>query len=141
LVSPQQTVSLSMEKSRKTLDKLVFAFNAKSGILNGLADSVHKSLSPETYSCNLCAITHHRIGMRFQLKEFLRKKDLDYIFLHKNDIAEYSGVDSSELPFVGKLKRGNVVEVIIDKEEIAEIAKLTELIKAIQNKLKVKSGP
>ena len=41
------------------MSTLLFVYNAKSGIANVLVDISHKLLSPETYSCNLCVITHN----------------------------------------------------------------------------------
>ena len=38
--------------------ELVFCYNAKSGFKNGLIDLFHKTISPKTYPCNLCAITY-----------------------------------------------------------------------------------
>jgi hypothetical protein len=38
--------------------KLLFVYNADSGLAAALFDSAHKLLSPQTYACNLCALTH-----------------------------------------------------------------------------------
>ena len=39
--------------------ELIFIYNAQKGRLNSLIDYIHKTVSPRTYSCNLCAITHN----------------------------------------------------------------------------------
>ena len=39
--------------------ELIFIYNAQKGRLNSLIDYIHKTVSPGTYSCNLCAITHN----------------------------------------------------------------------------------
>ena len=36
------------------MDKIIFVYNADSGLVNGLIDWAHKIVSPETYSCT-CA--------------------------------------------------------------------------------------
>ena len=38
--------------------KLIFVYNAGSGKLNALFDMAHKIVSPTTYECSLCALTH-----------------------------------------------------------------------------------
>jgi len=35
----------------------IFVYNADSGPINGLKDYFHKIIKPETYECNLCAVT------------------------------------------------------------------------------------
>lgn len=36
----------------------LFVYNADSGLFNTATDIAHKILLPETYACNLCALTH-----------------------------------------------------------------------------------
>ena len=49
----------SVLMSKEIEDKeLIFIYNAKSGFINELVDIPHKIISPETYDCNLCAITY-----------------------------------------------------------------------------------
>ena len=38
--------------------ELIFIDNAKSGLVNEMIDFAHKIVSPETYDCNLCAISY-----------------------------------------------------------------------------------
>ena len=44
--------------------KLIFIYNADSGLFNTVTDIAHKIFSPETYSCNLCALTHDYFTVR-----------------------------------------------------------------------------
>lgn len=52
--------------------RLVFIYNAKSGLLNGALDYVHKIVSPRTYECSLCGLTYGNLGMRREWEAFLR---------------------------------------------------------------------
>jgi hypothetical protein len=52
---------------------LVFVYNADSGVFNTLSDIAHKIFSPETYACNLCALTHTNFGMRGEWKRLLKR--------------------------------------------------------------------
>jgi len=36
---------------------IIFVYNADSGPINGLKDYFYKIIKPETYECNLCAVT------------------------------------------------------------------------------------
>ena len=38
--------------------EIQFIYNAKSGLANSIFDLAHKLISPDTYECNLCKITH-----------------------------------------------------------------------------------
>jgi hypothetical protein len=49
-------------------DKLIFVYNADSGILNAIKDLIHKNVSPETYPCSLCAVTYDNLGMKREWK-------------------------------------------------------------------------
>jgi hypothetical protein len=40
------------------MQELLFVYNADAGLVTGLLDTLHKVLSPSTYSCSLCAITY-----------------------------------------------------------------------------------
>jgi hypothetical protein len=38
--------------------KLLFVYNADSGLFNSIAEAAHKIVSPQTYRCDLCRITY-----------------------------------------------------------------------------------
>ncbi len=44
------------------MNSLLFVYNADSGLVAGLFDSAHKLLSPSTYQCQLCTLTHGVTG-------------------------------------------------------------------------------
>ena len=54
---------LSKSFSQENLE-LIFIYNAKSGVVNELIDFAHKIVSPETYDCNLCAISYGAFAMK-----------------------------------------------------------------------------
>ena len=79
---------------------LVFVYNADSGVFNTLADVAHKIFSPQTYSCNLCALTHSTFGMRDEWKRFLDGLDRPLEFLHADELAARYGVSGVPLPAI-----------------------------------------
>lgn len=50
--------------------KLIFIYNAKSGLINKTFDYAHKIFSPISYSCDLCSITHGNFGPKKEWNEF-----------------------------------------------------------------------
>jgi hypothetical protein len=52
---------------------LVFVYNADSGVFNTLSDIAHKIFSPETYACNLCALTPHEFRYARRVEETLSR--------------------------------------------------------------------
>lgn len=88
--------------------KLVFVYNADGGAFDLLIDFAHKIFSPQTYPCNLCAITHSNFGMKKEWKEFLDSLDTPPEFLHANEFkAEYQ-FEEVELPAIFKEENGNL---------------------------------
>lgn len=87
-----------MKKS--TGASLVFVYNADSGVFNTLADVAHKIFSPQTYGCNLCAITHTAFGMRREWRRFLDGLGRPLEFLHADELRSRYGVAGVPLPAV-----------------------------------------
>ncbi len=116
-------------------DAIVFVYNADSGLFNALSDSAHKIFSPDTYSCNLCAITHSALGMKTEWKEFLGSLAAPLEFIHRNELKEKYEL-KVPLPAIF-LRSGQELKLIIDAEQInscKNIVDLKELINAnIQN--------
>ena len=116
--------------------KLIFIYNAEKGPLNSFLDFIHKSLSPNTYSCNLCAVTHtfkkrkkwSRFTENFQLKiEFLYKSDLE-----KNNLLIFE----KELPCC-LIEKGNKQKLLINKNDMNTLRSEDELIELIKLKVNV----
>lgn len=114
--------------------KLIFVYNAKSGSLNMLLDAAHKMVQPETYSCDLCALTHGVIGEKAAWKAFRENSNAEMEFLHSDEF-ESKYQTSFEYPVV--LKSGSPLEILVPAEKFADfpsvdslISHLTEVISA-----------
>lgn len=112
---------------------IVFVYNADSGLFNTLTDIAHKALAPDTYSCNLCAITFGLFGMREEWKSFLETLDNDMEFLHRDQLAERYGITGTELPAIF-LKQADVPELWISAAEINSCGSIEELKQLITAK-------
>jgi hypothetical protein len=68
--------------------KLLFVYNADSGLFNTLADIGHKLFSPATYPCALCAITHGVLTERDGWRDFIASLGATCEFLHRDQFRE-----------------------------------------------------
>jgi hypothetical protein len=66
--------------------RLLFVYNADSGLFNTLADIGHKLFSPETYTCRLCAITYGLVTEKAEWREFVSSIDAECEFLHRDEL-------------------------------------------------------
>ena len=120
------------------MSKLIFVYNADSGLFNLLTDTAHKLLSPETYSCNLCAITYGSFGMKKNWKEFLKSIDIPVEFLHRNELKKKYGISNINLPAI-LIKEENEPKLWINSESINLCKSIDDLMQLITNKLQSKN--
>jgi hypothetical protein len=114
---------------------LVFAYNADSGLFNAVADLAHKTFSPATYGCNLCALTYSTFGMRKGWKRFLETLDRPLEFLHADELESSYGISGVPLPAVFR-KEGERPELLIDADSINACVTIDDLQRLIVDKLR-----
>ncbi|ACM21097.1 hypothetical protein Geob_2748 [Geotalea daltonii FRC-32] len=117
------------------MNGIIFVYNADSGLFNTLTDIAHKVFSPETYSCNLCAITYGNFGMRQEWKEFLETLEIPMQFLHRDEFHERYGMQGLALPAV-LLQEGEQLRLLVSADEIGRCADMADLKGLLQEKLK-----
>jgi len=116
--------------------ELLFVYNADSGKLSALLDLGHKIVSPESYKCNLCSLTHGSFRERKEWKRFKETTSLHLIFLHKDEFErEYE----QRFSYPTVLKRDNGLEVFISTEELNELASPVQLIELVQTRFSDKA--
>lgn len=113
---------------------LVFVYNADSGLFNAVTDIAHKAFSPQTYECNLCALTFSTFGMRESWKRFLSTLKGPLEFLHADELKSSYHISDIPLPAVFK-KQGERLEVFLGANEINDCRTIDELMKLIRDKL------
>lgn len=97
--------------------QLVFVYNADSGMFNTLTDIAHKVFSPQTYECNLCAISHSYLSERSEWKEFIQELGVECEFLHRDEFLKKYKSDEKNFPVIfelidGELKPGLTADKI-----------------------------
>ena len=113
---------------------LVFVYNADSGLFNALGDIARRVFAPQTYPCNLCAVTYSISGMRSEWAQFLHGIDTPFEFLHRNELKKRYGVEGVRLPAVFMMD-GARLAVWIDAEAINSCQNLDDLKRLIVNRL------
>ncbi len=116
-------------------DKLVFIYNADSGLVNTVKDFWHKALRPSTYQCNLCQTTFGVFGAKREWKTFINDLGIDSEFLHKDEFLEKYDVKDAKYPSAYILKNENL-SIFITQEEMNKVATLTEMEEIVSSKLK-----
>ena len=112
--------------------KLIFVYNADSGLMNTFLDIGHKALNPETYQCNLCSLTHGIIRENQEWKKFRQESGVEMRFLHRDEFErEYQ----KKLDYPVVLREDNDLEVLISQTELNEISTLDNLIQKVNHLL------
>jgi hypothetical protein len=90
----------------RTVTPLLFVYNADSGLFNTLGDIGHKLFSPNTYPCQLCAITHGVFAERAEWRAFVESLDVPCEFLHRDQFrSRFPGI-TAPLPAIFRLIDG-----------------------------------
>jgi len=112
---------------------LLFVYNADSGLFNTLADIGHKVISPATYPCQLCALTHGYLQEKRRWKRFVETLEVPCEFLHRDQFRRRFPGDGTPLPAVFR-RRGRRLEACIGAEELAACKGLEELERLVHQK-------
>ncbi|MGR3276141.1 GTPase [Acaryochloris marina NIES-2412] len=121
--------------------KLIFIYNADAGLVNAALDIAHKVLSPDTYSCNLCMLTHDTFTERSAWQAFRESYSVPMEFLHKdeyeqkvNDQSSLKSKKTHSYPIILKEDQGQI-DIFIDTPELNAIKDVNRLINTIQERL------
>lgn len=109
---------------------LVFVYNADSGMFNKLTDAAHKIFSPQTYRCNLCALTHSAVRMRGEWKRFLDGLGEPLEFLHADELRSRYGVTDVPLPAMFR-RDGGHMRVLVGADSINACRTMDELMRLV----------
>lgn len=118
---------------KKITQRLIFVYNANSGVRHAVMDSMHKIFSPSTYDCNLCDITFGVMSENNTWKKFRQESDKQMIFLHKDEFSKaYASKFGHKFTFPIALIEGeNELEVLISTLELNKLKTAEELAQLI----------
>ncbi len=106
--------------------KIIFVYNADSGLFNTVTDIAHKIFSPQTYSCGLCALTHSYFSMRDEWKSFIESLGTGCCFMHRDEFLQEYNNENYQWPAVFVEKSGQL-DICLDSNAIDKCDNLNEL--------------
>jgi len=110
---------------------LLFVYNANSGLAAALFDSAHKLISPETYECNLCALTHGLAGPKREWSAFLKSLPESPTFLHRDEfLKSHPGQADTPLPAIFQQQNADL-QLVADGNQLARMKNLDELTRLV----------
>lgn len=123
-----------MEKAQE--QKLIFIYNADSGLRNLIVDGAHKILSPKTYECSLCAITFGAFTEDSIWKKFRNETRLRMDFLHRDEFDKaYASKFGHKFTYPIVLVETNKgLEVVVKSEELDRLETAEGLIALIKER-------
>ncbi|MCI0555306.1 MAG: hypothetical protein L0287_30535 [Anaerolineae bacterium] len=116
-------------------DKLIFVYNADSGIFNAFKDLIHKNLSPETYPCSLCTVTYNNLGMRREWKQFIQQLGRSVEFLHRDELEKKYGIKGIPLPAAFTKCMGEEPRIWLNAEKMNSCKSLGDLKQLVMSNL------
>lgn len=117
--------------ARGLMEKLIFVYNADSGLWNGYLDMAHKIISPKTYPCSLCDLTYSIFKIRPEWDDFVKNAPMPFEFLHKDEFYDqYPNLKNVPLPVVLKQTK-TTLNIFLNKQELDNL----DTIAALKNKI------
>lgn len=128
---------------------LLFVYNADSGVLNALKDLFVKTVTPERYECQLCAVTYGPTGMKREWRRFVAGLASDVLpansvagdgpgtrvrFLHRDELAARYGLTGVALPAAFMLVDGQP-QPWLSAEQLTTCRNLHDLKTLVQSSL------
>lgn len=101
-------------------------------MFNTLTDIAHKVFSPQTYECNLCAISHSYLSERSEWKEFIQDLGVECEFLHRDEFLKKYSSEEKNFPVIFELQ-GDELKVGLSSEKINTCKSMDDLKTAIKN--------
>ena len=119
------------------LQKLIFIYNADSGLRNMILDSAHKIFSPSTYECSLCDITFGAFTENQIWKNFRKSTNVEIEFLHKDEFAKTHKTQKRlELTFpVVLVSKARGLAIFITTDELNAMKDAKSLIGLIEGRV------
>tara|TARA_B100000949_G_scaffold232321_1_gene246291 strand:+ start:54 stop:422 length:369 start_codon:yes stop_codon:yes gene_type:complete len=118
-------------------EKLLFVYNAEAGAVNGLADTLHKLVSPDTYSCSLCKLNYGYLGEKKLWKAFRENSGYKMEFYHKTEFQKAFAskfLPPYKFPLVFVVVN-DAMEILIHPHELDILENSQQLIAMIKERL------
>ena len=119
---------------------LVFVYNAKADWLSAAWDVAHKIISPHTYACELCGLTHGAFKEKQLWKNYRETSNITLEFYYKNQFVQHFDASVQAVvtnyPVVLWLDHNTAAQVFMTKAELKKLQQVEDLITAIEARKK-----
>ncbi|GAA4025634.1 hypothetical protein GCM10022281_00210 [Sphingomonas rosea] len=120
--------------------RLLFVYNADSGLVNALKDAWHKTVSPRTYPCSLCATTYGAVSMRPEWRTFLKRLNIPAVFLHRDEWQRAHPAVAEPLPAIFIQHGNEEPQVLVRATDMPLGQGLDQLMKLLTSRLGAQAG-
>ena len=115
--------------------KVIFVYNAQSGLFSALSDYVHKIVSPSTYECQLCSVTYGNLGMHSTWRSYVEALPAKVIFTYKDKLRDDQPLmKQTALPAAFVITNGETL-LAVDADAMNACQNETELIEVCRHKI------
>ena len=117
------------------MQTLVFVYNGDSGLINGLMHLMHKTVSPETYECQLCEIVYDGVRQSKDWKNFIHELNIQAEYFHRDTFIKAYGNLEADLPAIFFKTTNESLELVISASDFESIKTMEQLQQRIQQLL------
>ena len=120
---------------------LLFVYNAQSDLWSKSLDIAHKIISPATYNCDLCALTHGNFSERKVWATFKNSTDFQFIFMYRDEfLKQYGEGLGFEFPIILDSGYKEQLEVVLDAIRLKQLNSVEELIEVLEGYMAISNS-
>ena len=114
--------------------KLVFVYNAKSGLASHMMDALHKTFSPSTYDCDLCSLTYGHVAPKKEWRIFLKEIEMTSQFHYKDLFKDAHPELGDSFPAI-YIESQNGLQLLVNRDQVNGLKNVSELILLIKTSI------
>ncbi len=114
---------------------LLFVYNAKSDFWSKKLDFAHKIISPSTYKCSLCALTHGNFGETELWQKFKEESGIKMTFMYKDEFLKKYPEINETFPVIFQKKLNTPLQIFLKANQLTQVTKTEQLVKKISTNL------
>ena len=113
------------------MNTLILVYNADNSSSSKMFDGIHKIISPSTYKCDLCLLTHNWFGEKETWKSFVKNHKSRFKMMYKNEFEQKYPLLKTTYPAIYTFNK-NKAHCLMDKTEIAQFKNIEVFIIALE---------
>ncbi|WP_120717490.1 hypothetical protein [Tsuneonella amylolytica] len=113
---------------------VLVVYNADGTLFASLADVAHKIVSPGTYPCSLCALTHGAVAVRGEWKRFLAETPARVTVHHRDDFGRAWPAARFAFPTI-LLEEAGALRELVSAAELSGVESVPDLVALVERRL------